>query len=128
MTYDFTAARDHFAARNAFTTGPHELHALIEAKAPLQVVDVRYPADFRASHIPGAVNLPKNQWDAPAKLSKDKPVYLYCYNPQCHLAAEAASKLVAQGFAVIEMEGGFSAWEAFGQPVVTSAPAAAVAA
>ena len=40
-------------------------------------------------------------------------------------AAAAASKLVAQGFAVIEMEGGFSAWEAFGQPVVTSAPAAA---
>jgi rhodanese-related sulfurtransferase len=127
MNYDFAAATQHFAARNAFTTGPHELLGLIEAKAPLQIVDVRYPPDFRAAHIPGAVNLPKNQWDHPAKLSKDKPVYLYCYNPQCHLAAEAAAKLVAQGFAVIEMEGGFSTWEAFGQPVVTSAPAAAAA-
>ena len=127
MNYDFTTAAKHFAARNAFTTGPHELHGLLEARAGIQVVDVRYPPDYRAAHIPGAVNLPKNQWDNPTKLAKDKPVYVYCYNAQCHLASEAAAKLVAQGFAVVEMEGGFSTWEAFGQPVVTSAPAEAAA-
>ena len=58
MTYDFTAAAKHFAARNAFTTGPHELAAMIEANRDIVIVDVRYPGDFRASHIPGAVNLP----------------------------------------------------------------------
>lgn len=128
MQYDFNAAADHFAARNAFTTGPHELAAMLEGNRDIVIVDVRYPGDFRASHIPGAVNLPKGQWEKPgAKLSKDKLNVLYCYNPQCHLASEAAAALVAQGYPVIEMEGGFSTWEAFGNPVTTSAPAAAAA-
>jgi len=60
-------------------------------------------------------------------LSKDKLNVLYCYNPQCHLASEAASALVAQGYPVIEMEGGFSAWEAFGQPLEVAAPVATAA-
>lgn len=127
MTYDFTEAARHFTARNAFTTGPHELKGLLDAKADVVVVDVRFPSDFRATHIPGAVSLPKGKWDKPAGLSKDKLNVLYCYNPQCHLASEAAQQLVAQGYPVVEMEGGFSAWEAFGNPVVTSAPAAAAA-
>lgn len=127
MNYDFAAAKEHFAARNAFTTGPHELKGLIDAKADIVIVDVRFPSDFRKTHIPGAVSLPKGKWDKPAGLAKDKLNVLYCYNPQCHLASEAASALVAQGYPVVEMEGGFSTWEAFGSPVVTSAPAAAAA-
>ncbi len=128
MNYDFASAASHFAARNAFTTGPHELAALVEAKADIVIVDVRYPGDFRAAHIPGAVNLPKGQWNRlAAKLSKDRLNVLYCYNPQCHLASEAASALVAQGYPVVEMEGGFTAWEAFGNAIETSAPAAAAA-
>jgi rhodanese-related sulfurtransferase len=127
MHYDFTAATRHFAARNAFTTGPHELKGLLDAKADVVVVDVRFPSDFRNARIPGAVSLPKGKWDKPAGLAKDKLNVLYCYNPQCHLASEAAGALVAQGYPVVEMEGGFSAWEAFGNPVVPSAPAAAAA-
>ena len=125
MNYDFAAAREHFAARNAFTTGPHELLAMIEAKAPVTVVDVRYPSDFRASHVPGAVSLPKGKWEKVTGLSKDRLNVLYCYNAQCHLASEAAAALLAQGYRVMEMEGGFSAWEAFGQPVETGMSAAA---
>ncbi len=125
MKYDFAAASEHFAARNAFTTGPHELLAMIEAKAPVTVVDVRYPSDFRASHVPGAVNLPKGKWEKAAGLSRDRLNVLYCYNAQCHLASEAAAALLAQGYPVMEMEGGFSAWEAFGQPVEPAEKAAA---
>ncbi|HEX4942859.1 MAG TPA: rhodanese-like domain-containing protein [Usitatibacteraceae bacterium] len=127
MDYDFTSAARHFAAKNAFTTGPHELAGMIGAKADIVIVDVRYPADFRASRIPGAINLPKGKWEKPAGLSKEKLNVLYCYNPQCHLASEAASALLALGYPVAEMEGGFSTWEAFGSPVETPAATAVAA-
>jgi rhodanese-related sulfurtransferase len=115
--YDFENARTHFGARSAFTTGPHELAGLIDRKADIVVVDVRLPSDYRKAHVPGAVNLPKGRWDKPAGLSREKLNVLYCYDPTCHLAAEAAAQFVAQGYPVVEMEGGFSTWEARGYPV-----------
>ncbi len=123
--YDLQKAQEHFAARNAFTTGPHELAQAIESKHDIVVVDVRYPADFRKGHIPGAVSLPKGKWDKPVGLSKDKLNVLYCYNQQCHLASEAAAQLIAQGFPVVEMEGGFATWEANSSPIEVPAPRAA---
>ena len=117
MTYDFTAAREHFAARNAFTTGPHELAGMLDRKEDIVIVDVRYPGDFRKGHIPGAISLPKGKWQNAKGLAKDKLNVLYCYNQQCHLAAEAAAELVAQGYPVVEMEGGFATWEANGSPI-----------
>jgi rhodanese-related sulfurtransferase len=117
MAYDFTRAKEHFTARQSFTTGPHELSGMIDRKEGVVIVDVRFPTDYRKAHIPGAVNLPKGKWQNAAGLSKDKLNVLYCYNQQCHLAAEAALELVAQGYPVVEMEGGFASWEANGSPV-----------
>ncbi len=125
FSYDFDAAREHFAARNAFTTGPHELAYGLENRHDLVVVDVRYPADFSKGHVPGAINLPKGKWDKPVGLSKDKPNVLYCYNQQCHLASAAAAQFVAQGYPVVEMEGGFATWEASSSPIEVPAPRAA---
>ena len=117
MAYDITEAKKHFAARQSFTTGPHELLGMIDRKEDIAIVDVRFPTDFRKSHIPGAVSLPKGKWQNAAGLSKDKLNVLYCYNQTCHLAAEAAQELLAQGYPVVEMEGGFATWEANGSPV-----------
>jgi rhodanese-related sulfurtransferase len=126
MSYDIRQAQQYFQQKMAFTTGPHELLAKLEAKADdIAIVDVRYPGDFRKSHIPGAVTLPKGKWHETAALPKDRTLVLYCYNQQCHLAAEAAVELLAQGFRVVEMEGGFATWEANSSPVVTAAPKAA---
>jgi rhodanese-related sulfurtransferase len=125
MKYDFAAAKAFFVQKATATTGPHELQAMLDQKADIVVVDVRYPGDFRKSHIPGAVNLPKGKWHKPEGLSKDKLNVLYCYNQQCHLAAEAALQLVEQGYPVVEMEGGFSTWEANGAPVAASSAAVA---
>lgn len=115
-TYDFDKAREFFLAKTAFTTGVHELEVLIQSgkdRDKYQVVDVRYPADYAKSRIPGAINLPKAKWrnaDALAALKKDATLYLYCYTPTCHLAAEAALELSRQGYRVVEVEGGWERW------------------
>ena len=119
MSYDISEAREHFAAKQSFTTGPHELLGMIDGKEDVVIVDVRFPTDYRKSHIPGAVNLPRGKWQTGAGLSKEKPNVLYCYNQTCHMAAEAALELLAQGYPVVEMEGGFATWEANGYPLAT---------
>ena len=125
MNYDFNAAAAYFAAKNAATTGPHELSGVLDRKEPVVVIDVRFPSDFAKAHVPGAINLPKGKWQSATGLSKDRLNVLYCYDQTCHLAAEAARELIAQGYPVVEMEGGFAAWEAKSLPVVTAAPKAA---
>src|SRR5512132_3752046 len=124
MKYDFDAARAYFAQKNAATTGPHELTGMIDRKEDIVIVDVRFPTDFRKAHIPGAVNVPKGKWHEAAGLSKNKLNVLYCYNQTCHMAAEAAVELLALGYPVAEMEGGFATWEANSYPIAT-APAKA---
>ena len=125
MQYDFAAARAYFAQKNAATTGSHEVTGMLDRKEDVVLVDVRFPSDFRKGHLPGAVSLPKGKWHEATGLSKDKPNILYCYNQTCHLAAEAALELLALGYPVIEMEGGFATWEANGYPVVVPQPKAA---
>ena len=122
MNYDLQKAREHFAAKHSFTTGAHELLGMIDSKADIVVVDVRFPTDYRKGHVPGAVNLPKGKWHTAAGLSKDKPNLLYCYNQTCHMAAEAALELIALGYPVVEVEGGFATWEANGYPIAAAAP------
>lgn len=117
MHYDFELAKKHFGAKTAYTTGPHELTGLIDRKADIVIVDVRLPSDYRKAHVPGAINLPKGRWEKPVGLSKEKLNVLYCYDATCHLAAEAAAQLIAQGYPVVEMDGGFATWEARGYPV-----------
>ena len=125
MNYDFNAARAHFAAKLGFTTGPHEVTGMIDRKEDIVIVDLRFPTDYRKAHIPGAVNVPKGKWHEAAGLSKEKLNVLYCYNQTCHMAAEAAVELIARGYPVVEMEGGFATWEANGYPVAATASKAA---
>ncbi len=111
--YDMAEARRYFQARTAFSTGVHELEELIRSrvdKRSYQVVDVRYPQDFVLGHVPGALNLPRGQWQNPEILSRKARLYLYSYCPTCHLAAEAAVELLEQGFRVIEVNGGWDTW------------------
>lgn len=123
--YDLARAREHFAARNAFTTGVHELDYLVQNdKGEAIVVDLRFPRDYAAGHVPGAINLPKGKWQNPKGLRKDATHYLYCYDQTCHLAAEAALALVRQGYRVVEVEGGFERWQQKGFRSESAAAAA----
>jgi len=124
-SYDVKQAQDYFAARVAFSTGVHELEVMNQK--PLKnavIVDVRYPPDFAAGHVPGAVNLPRNKWSRPAGIDPNATLYVYCYDQTCHMAAEAALALTRQGFKVVEVEGGWDRWQARGFPKQTESNAA----
>jgi rhodanese-related sulfurtransferase len=124
-TYDLSRARAHFESRLAFTTGVHELDFLVQQnKDDVVVVDVRFPTDYAAGHVPGAVNLPKGKWQNPKGLRKDATHYLYCYDQTCHLAVEAAVELARQGYKVVEVEGGFDRWQTKGFRSESAAAAA----
>ncbi len=106
------AAKAYFEDKLAFTTGPIELDRWIKAgEDNLVVVDVRDAEDFAKGHIPGAINVPKDQWQNPEGLSKDKTNVIYCYSQQCHLGANACVRFADQGYPVMELEGGFAVWK-----------------
>ena len=108
---DPQGAAKHFEAKLEFTTGPIELSHWLEERAPIQVIDVRAPQDYEKGHIPGAMNIPRDQWQNPKGLSKDKTNVIYCYSQTCHLAAGAALEFAKKGFSVMELEGGFNTWQ-----------------
>jgi rhodanese-related sulfurtransferase len=110
-------AREFFARRLNFITGPFELDGRIKRNEPMTVVDVRLPPDYRAGHIPGAINLPNGKWHTLAGVAKDRPAVIYCYNQTCKLATAAAIEFASQGVSVVEMEGGFDTWQKYGLPV-----------
>jgi rhodanese-related sulfurtransferase len=105
-------ARRFFEDKLAFTTGPVELDRWIKAgENNLVIVDVREAEDFAKGHIPGAINLPKEGWQNPQGLSRDKTNVVYCYTQQCHLAANACVQFASMQYPVMELDGGFAAWK-----------------
>lgn len=104
-------AEEYFANKNTFTTGPVELSKRIGSQ-DIVIVDVREQEDYEKGHIPGAINLPENQWQTLRGLSARSVNVLYCYSQTCHLASRAAQFFARQGFPVMEMDGGFAAWKA----------------
>jgi rhodanese-related sulfurtransferase len=104
-------AKEYFANKIAFTTGPVELEHNLRQKANIAVIDVREEEDYREGHIPGAVNLPHDRWNTLQGLRKDALNVIYCYSHVCHLAATAAAEFAAKGYSVMEMDGGFKAWK-----------------
>ena len=117
LSQDTRQARDYFAQKLAYVTGPFELDGQIKRNEPITIVDVRLPSDFAAGHIAGAINLPQGKWHTLKGLSKDRTSVIYCYSQTCKLAAAAAVEFASAGLPVVEMEGGYEAWVKSGLPV-----------
>jgi rhodanese-related sulfurtransferase len=108
---DPEGAREYFANKMAYTTGPVELARNLKNGANIIVIDVREAEDYKKGHIPGAINLPHDRWHTFEGLRKESLNVLYCYSHVCHLAATAAVEFAGKGFSVMEMDGGFDAWQ-----------------
>lgn len=84
--------------------------------APLQVVDVREPAEWDAGHIDGAVHLPLGELDKrAADLDRAVTVVTVCRSGE--RSSTAASTLRAAGFDAESLDGGLEAWSAQGLPL-----------
>jgi len=117
------AARRYFGDKMAFTTGPIELNRQLQRGESITLIDVREPEDYQAGHIPGALNLPRDQWDTFAELDRDRLNVIYGYSVVCHLAAAAAVTFAEHGFPVKELDGGFRSWKEQDLPVESRQPA-----
>src|SRR5204863_8469260 len=84
----------------------------------VQFVDVRGATEWNAGHVPQARHLFLGDLPRLAqRLSHDAPIVTMCQGGS--RSAIAASLLKAQGFSnVLNMAGGFGAWQRAGLPVV----------
>jgi 3-mercaptopyruvate sulfurtransferase SseA len=98
---DPAKAKEYFEARIAFTTGPVELERMMKNNE-VNVVDVRAAEDYAEGHIPGAINLPKDQWQTLRGLRKDKMHERTVLSSRCN----GGSRLSCHG-----IDGGWRWWQ-----------------
>jgi len=81
------------------------------------IIDVRGRSEWEAGHLPGVPNIPVGYLtDRLDELPADRPLVLYCQGGA--RSAIGASVLRARGFEnVVNMAGGFAAWQEAGLPV-----------
>jgi rhodanese-related sulfurtransferase len=100
------------------TISPQQLHDKLSAGAPVELIDVRTPAEFGEVHVSFARNLPLTELE-PAQFAgrhASEPLYVICRSGS--RANQACQKLASAGVAnVVNVEGGTQAWEQAGLPV-----------
>jgi rhodanese-related sulfurtransferase len=82
------------------------------------VLDVRTPEEFKAGHVPGAVNLDIGDKDFDKKvekLDKDKTYIVHC--ARGGRSARAAAKMKSNFANLYDFSGGMTAWQKAGKPV-----------
>jgi rhodanese-related sulfurtransferase len=88
----------------------HDVKAMLDARQQPLIVDVREPAEFRAGHIPGAVNIPLGTLEkGAAGFDKQQELMLICRSGNRSVTAYA--RLKAMGFAKLKnVDGGMLRW------------------
>lgn len=103
----------YYARKLAFETDCWDVHASLAAgHRDFVLLDVRSPAHYAASHIPGAINLPHGKMTA-NRMSEwpgDTLFVVYCAGPHCNGTDKAALRLARLGLQVKVMIGGMTGW------------------
>lgn len=102
-------------ANRKFVT-PREVFDLVNQDS-VQLIDVRSHGEYLAGHVPGALNVPLEQIEARLDdVHNEREVILIC---QSGNRAQMACELIAHaGKDLTILEGGTSAWQEAGFPVV----------
>jgi rhodanese-related sulfurtransferase len=103
------------------TITPKQLHDEIRSGKKINLIDVRTPVEFREVHVSCAKNVPLDRISAAqhSEIPNDAaaPTYVICKSGG--RSKQACDKLVAGGYKnIINVEGGTSACEQAGLPVV----------
>jgi rhodanese-related sulfurtransferase len=110
---DPQSAADHFARKLGLETDCSDVHAAFAAgRIDFVLLDVRSPALFAQSHLPGALNLPHGKMTAHrmSQWPADTLFVVYCAGPHCNGADKAAFRLSRLGLPVKLMIGGLTGW------------------
>ena len=95
-----------------------EFEKMLSEDRTVQLVDVRTPEEYAAGHLDDAINIDWYADDfmeqALAKLTKDRPVMVYCRSGK--RSAAAAAKLDGHGYKTYNLLGGYLAWTEAGKP------------
>ena len=103
-----------------FENADPERFAELITHADVVLLDVRTAAEFEEGHIENALNIDVKRGDFMEKakaLPKDKTIAVYCRSGR--RSADAAERLAAAGYKVVNMVGGITAWKDRGRPVTT---------
>ncbi len=99
-------------AASGSTITAAELKQLIDSGKPIELIDVREPAEWEIVSIPGAKLVPKDQilrGDALASLPQDRQIVMYCKTGV--RSAETLAAVKSAGFAdAVHVQGGVTAW------------------
>lgn len=93
-----------------------------QANGEIDLIDVRMPTEYREVHADGAVNVPLDSLDPRAVMaarngSASQPLYVICRSG--NRSSQACKKFIDAGFEnVVNVEGGTTAWDKAGLPVV----------
>jgi rhodanese-related sulfurtransferase len=96
-----------------------------QQRRSVRLLDVRPEIEYRAAHIPGALNIPIMALpDRLEELPKRPEIVAYCRGPYCVMAYKAVEILRPIGYRARRLDGGFMEWRRAGLPLVRSdAPA-----
>ena len=103
------------ARRHEFEAIPADELLRRMRKNEVALLDVRPPAEYQASHLPGAVSIPLPELERRLnELPRGKTIVAYCRGPYCVLADEALGLLTTRGWQVARLEEGVAEWQAAG--------------
>lgn len=98
-----------------------ELAEQLKRRRSIRLIDVRPEIEYRAAHIPGALNIPVMALtDHLGDLPKRPEIIAYCRGPYCVMAYKAVELLRPAGYRARRLEGGFLEWRRAGLPLVRS--------
>jgi rhodanese-related sulfurtransferase len=97
------------------------MRQLVDTGGPMEVIDVRTAGEFEQLHVKGARSVPLDQLDptaiAGSRKNPEDPIYVICHSGA--RSGNAQEQLTAAGVPnVLSIEGGTSAWEKSGLPVI----------
>lgn len=107
--------------KNLFGSGDNmvsttDVKAQLDNKAPLFILDVRQPEEFRSGHIPGAVLIPLNELARRQhEIPKDREIVCVCRSGA--RSSSATRQLISAGYQARNMQGGMIAWQSAHYPV-----------
>jgi rhodanese-related sulfurtransferase len=109
---------DYLAVKDSLE--PIPARALLERARDslVTVLDVRPEEEYRAGHLPDAINIPLAELEQRLReLDPSQEIVAYCRGPHCILAYEAVSRLRKRGISAKRLEGGLPEWRLEGLPV-----------